>query len=311
MHEGSKKVIVAALAANVGIAAAKFVGFALTGAASMLAEAVHSLADSGNQALLMLGAARAKRGATPEHPFGHGGERYFWAFVVAIVLFLLGGVFAIYEGVEKLRHPHALESPLIGVTILTLAIALEGWSFRTALREANLLRGDSSWWGFIRHTKAAELPVVLLEDLAALVGLVLALLGVGLSMLTGDPRLDAAGSIAIGVLLTAVATVLASEMRSLLIGESASPARIAQIEAALLAGPRLRRIIHLRTLHLAPDELLVAVKCEFDRRLSFEELALEIDAAEVRMRAHVPETCVIYIEPDVYRDSMLPATPHG
>jgi cation diffusion facilitator family transporter len=302
MHEGSKKAVAAALAANLGIALAKLVGFLLTGAASMLAEAVHSFADCGNQALLMLGGRRALRGATAQHPFGHGRERYFWAFVVAIVLFLLGGVFAIVEGVEKIRHPHELESPITAVGILLIATLLEGWSFRTAIREAEKTRGDSTWWEFIRHTKAAELPVVLLEDLAALIGLMIALSSVALAMLMRDPRLDAAGSIGIGVLLTGVAAVLASEMRSLLIGEAASPARIAEIREAMLASERVRRIIHLRTLHLAPDELLVAIKAEFDRALSFDELAVEIDRAEQRMRARLPESCIIYIEPDVYRE---------
>jgi len=303
MHEGSKKAVAAALAANLGIALAKIVGFALTGAASMLAEAVHSLADSGNQALLMLGGRRARRAPSAQHPFGHGRERYFWAFVVAIVLFLLGGLFAIGEGVEKLRHPHALESPIVAGGILLIATLLEGWSFRTAIREAEKTRGESTWWEFIRHTKAAELPVVLLEDLAALVGLVIALCCVALSMLLGDARIDAIGSVAIGLLLTAVAVVLASEMRSLLIGEAASPAHVALIREAMLASARVRRIIHLRTLHLAPDELLVAIKAEFDRTLSFDELAREIDLAEQRMRARLPEACIIYIEPDVYREN--------
>jgi cation diffusion facilitator family transporter len=236
------------------------------------------------------------------HPFGHGPERYFWAFVVAVVLFTVGGLFAIVEGIEKLKHPQPLESPLVAIAILGIAIVLESGSLFVALREAQPLRGESSLWSFIRHTKAAELPVILLEDIAALLGLVLALLGVSLSMLTGEPRFDALGSIAIGSLLAAVAFVVASKMRSLLIGESASSADQTAIRQALLEGTRLRRIIHLRTLHLSPDELLVAVKAEFDREIGFAELAQEIDRVEQRVRARVQESCVIYIEPDVWHD---------
>jgi cation diffusion facilitator family transporter len=302
MHEGNSKAIVAAFAANLGIAAAKLVGFAFTGAASMLAEAVHSLADCGNQGLLLLGAARAKRGPTSAHPFGHGRERYFWAFVVAVVLFILGGVFAITEGVAKLRHPHPLQSPLLALAILVFATVLETLSLRTALREASALRGEGSLWRFIHETKAAELPVILLEDMAALVGLLLALAGVSLSMLTGDARVDALGSIAIGVLLTLVAIVLASKMRSLLVGEAASATSVVEIRDALLRDSRLRRIIHLRTVHLSPDELLIAVKAEFDREITFAELAAEIDRVERRVRERLSESCVIYIEPDVWHD---------
>jgi cation diffusion facilitator family transporter len=302
MHEGTSKAIVAAFAANLGIALAKLVGFALTSATSMLAEAVHSFADCGNQALLVLGSARGKRAPTATHPFGHGRERYFWAFVVAVVLFMLGGVFAIVEGTHKLLHPHPLESPLIAVAILVFATIAESFSLRTALAEVEHERGELSLWQFIRETKAAELPVILLEDVAALLGLLFALAGVCLSMLTGDPRIDGLGSIAIGVLLTLVAVVLATKMRSLLMGEAASDAVLVQIREALLEGPRLRRIIHLRTMHLSPEELLVALKAEFDPALSFAELAAEIDRVERRVRERVSERCVIYIEPDVWHD---------
>lgn len=300
MQEGNSKAIVAAFAANLAIAAVKLVCFAFTGAASMLAEAVHSLADCGNQGLLMLGTVRAKRAPTPEHPFGHGRERYFWAFVVAVVLFAVGGVFAIVEGVEKVRHPHPLQSPWLALAILALAVVLESLSLRTALREMHALHGRGSLVRFIRTTKAAELPVILLEDLAALAGLLLALSAVGLTMLTGDGRLDGLGSVAIGLLLALVAFVLASKMRSLLVGESASAASVAEIREALLAGDRLRRIIHLRTVHLSPDELLIAVKAEFDPEISFADLAREIDRVERRVRERVSESCVIYIEPDVW-----------
>ena len=170
MHEGSRRAVVAAFSANVGIAAAKFVAFFFTGAASILAEAVHSVADTGNQALLFLGSARAQRAATEEHPFGFGRERYFWAFVVALVLFSLGSLFAIGEGIEKLRTPHELESPIWAIAVLGISIVLETFSLHTAVREANAVRGRQSWWSFVRHTKSPELPVVLLEDMGALLG---------------------------------------------------------------------------------------------------------------------------------------------
>jgi cation diffusion facilitator family transporter len=305
MHEGSKKAVLAALAANLGIALSKFVGFFLTGAASMLAEAVHSVADSGNQLLLLLGNARAQREATPQHPFGFGRERYFWSFVVALVIFVLGGSFAIYEGIEKLVHPKQLTSPWVAVGILVFGIVLEAWSFRTALKEARVQRGDRTWLQFIRQTKAAELPVLLLEDLGALVGLLFALIGIGVATWTNEPRFDALGSVAIGVLLVVIAFVLATEMRSLLLGESATDEILHKIEGALLDGSKARRLIHMRTTHLGPEELLVAAKVAFDAALAFAEVAQEIDAAEARVRAVVPMARLIYIEPDVWRESVV------
>ena len=301
MHEGSRRAIVAALLANLGIALAKFVAFAFTGAASLLAEAVHSVADTGNQALLILGGARARRAPTEQHPFGYGRERYFWAFVVALVLFSLGAVFAIAEGVEKLLHPHEIESPIWAVGVLALAIVLETGSFLTARREANLVRGEQSWRSFIRHAKSPELPVVLLEDLGALAGLVLALAGIGLAFFTGEPRYDALGSVAIGVLLGLIAVVLAVEMKSLLIGEAATPADVAAIRAAIESAHHVARVIHLRTLHLGPDELLVAAKLAIDPSLDFAAVASVIDETERRMRAAVPAARLIFLEPDVDR----------
>jgi cation diffusion facilitator family transporter len=301
MREGSKRAIVAAFLANLGIAAAKFVAFLFTGAASMLAETVHSLADTGNQALLLLGSARASRAANPEHPFGFGRERYFWSFVVALVLFSMGSLFAIYEGIEKLWHPHELIAPHWAIGVLGVAIGLEAWSFRTAFREANAVRGGENLWRFIRHAKSPELPVVLLEDTGALIGLLFALLGVGLAVWTGDPRFDALGSIAIGLLLAAIAFVLAAEMKSLLIGESAAPAVQQRIRSAIETAAPVARLIHLRTLHLGPDELLVGAKIEFARSLDVAGLANAIDEVEAAIRAAVAEARVIYIEPDIAR----------
>jgi cation diffusion facilitator family transporter len=298
--EGGRRAIIAALFANFAIAIAKFVAFLVTRASSMLAESIHSVADTGNQALLLLGGARARREPSPEHPFGYGRVRYFWAFIVALVLFSLGGVFAIYEAIEKFRHPHELESPQWAIGVLVVAIVLESFSFRTAVVEAEKVRDGRTWWGFIRTAKAPELPVVLLEDLGALTGLVLALIGVGTAAVTGDSVWDALGTLSIGLLLVAIAWILAVEMKSLLIGEAAGVHEQGILRRALEEGDDVRRVIHMRTEHLGPEDLLVAAKIEFDPTLSVAELADAIDAAEARMRAVVPMRLTVYMEPDLY-----------
>ncbi|MFL6076801.1 MAG: cation diffusion facilitator family transporter [Mycobacteriales bacterium] len=297
---GGTRAVLAALAANLGIALSKFVAFAFTGSSSLLAEAVHSVADSGNQGLLLLGGKRAGRRRTAEHPFGYGRERYFYAFVVAMVLFSLGSLFALYEGYHKVHHPEKVDSPVWAFAVLGIAIALEGMSFRTALKESAHSREGESWLRFIRHAKAPELPVVLLEDLGALVGLVLALGGVTLAVVTGDGRWDGVGTLCIGTLLGLIALVLAIETKSLLIGESASLPEQRRIEQALADTPEVTRVIHLRTLHLGPDELLVAAKIAVDHDDTAAEVARGIDAAERRIRAAVPTARVIYLEPDLY-----------
>jgi cation diffusion facilitator family transporter len=298
--------VLAALAANVGIAVIKFLAFLVTGATSMLAEAVHSLADSGNQCLLLLGGRRSRRQATPEHPFGFGRDRYVYGFLVALVLFSVGGLFALYEGIEKVRHPHQLDSALVAVAVLVVAIGLEAWSFRTAIAESRKLKGSASWLQFIRRAKVPELPVVLLEDFAALIGLTLALLGVGLSTLFDQPVWDGVGSVGIGLLLISVAVVLIVETKSLLLGEAASPAAIARIERALV-GPGVERVIHQRTLHLGPEEVLLAAKLAMSPTSTLAEVAAAIDAAEARVRAVEPTTRVIYLEPDIDRATSEPA----
>jgi cation diffusion facilitator family transporter len=300
--DGSRKAIIAALLANFGIAIAKFVGFLITSSAGLLAEAAHSVADTGNQALLLLGGQRARKAADTEHPFGYGRERYFWAFVVALVLFSMGGLFALYEGISKLRHPHEVENLWVAIGILLFAIVLESISLRTAYREAQHRRPPGvSWWSWIRTAKEPELPVVLLEDSGAEIGLFLALAGVLLAHFTDEPRWDALGSIAIGVLLVLIAILLAVEMKGLLIGEAASRADLARITSTLEGAPSVRRLIHIRTEHLGPDELLVAAKLEFAPDLSVNQLAEAIDEAETALRDAVPIARVVYIEPDVYR----------
>ena len=308
MTDGSRKAIFAAFFANLGIAIAKFVGFLLTSSASLLAEAGHSLADTGNQGLLLLGGKRARRAPDLEHPFGYGRERYFWAFVVALVLFSMGGLFALYEGIQKLRHPHETENLGIAVAILLIAIALESFSLRTAVKEARHHKvATMSWWSYIRTSKQPELPVVLLEDIGAEIGLLFALSGVLLAHWTDEPRFDAAGSIAIGVLLVVIAGVLAVEMKGLLIGESASRAQRDAIVRAIQSSPRVDRLIHIRTEHLGPDELLVAAKVELDSALTFDEVAASIDEIEVRVREAVPAARLIYLEPDLFRPGTEPA----
>ena len=304
MEGGSRKAIIAAFFANGGIAVAKFTGFAFTGSASMLAEAVHSVADTSNQGLLLLGGSRARKAADEEHPFGYGRERYFWSFVVALVLFTLGSLFALFEGQEKLRHPHEIESLGWAMGILLLAVCLEAYSLRTAIHESREgVRRAGSWWKFIRTSKVPELPVVLLEDIGAMIGLVFALGGVLLAHFTENPRWDAVGSIAIGLLLGFIAIVLVIEMKSLLIGEAASPAQLRAIREAIEAEGSRSTLIHMRTQHLGPDELLVGVKIALKGTFDGPGVADEIDAIEARVRDAVPQARVMYIEPDIARPS--------
>jgi cation diffusion facilitator family transporter len=298
---GGTRAVVAALIANLGIAVTKFVAFALTASSSMLAESIHSVADSGNQVLLLVGGRRASREPTERHPFGYGRERYIYAFIVSVVLFFVGGVFAAYEAWHKFSDPHPIESwQWVPVVVLVVAIGLESLSFRTAIHETNKIRGNASWVQFVRRARVPELPVILLEDLAALVGLVFALIGVGLTLITHDGTWDAVGTAAIAVLLISVAAVLAMEMKSLLVGESATPEQVDAIEAAIIDGPEVECVIHMRTVHLGPEELLVAAKIAVHHDETAEEIARGIDAAEARIREAVPIARVIYLEPDIY-----------
>jgi cation diffusion facilitator family transporter len=296
------RAVIAALLANVGIAIAKFVGFLLTGAGSMLAEAVHSVADSGNQVLLLVGGKKAQRKPTADHPFGYGRERYFWSFVVAMILFSLGGMFATYEGILKIRDPHELESLGVAVTILLAAVVMESLSFRTAVMESRRVKDRQlGWWAFIRRTKQPELPVVLLEDLGALIGLVTALTAITLAHVTGDAVWDGIGTLLIGLLLIVIAFVLAIEMKGLLIGEAASQKDQEQIAAAIEVEPSVQRLIHMRTEHIGPDELLVGAKIELVDGLSVPEVAEAVNRIEANVRRNVPTARVMYLEPDIFR----------
>lgn len=308
-HGGGNKAIIAALAANLSIAVLKFLAYLLTFSSSLLAESVHSLADSGNQLLLLIGGKRAKRQASAEHPFGYGRERYVYAFLVSIILFSVGGVFALYEAYSKWQHPHAMDPQWAWVPLVVLlgSIVLEGNSFRTAIKESNHTRGSKTWVQFIKTAKAPELPAVLLEDSAALLGLIFALFGVSLTLVTGNGHWDAVGTGLIGLLLVTVAVVLALETKSLLLGESATEEDIKAIEASLV-GPGVSAIIHLKTLHLGPEELLVAAKIAVSECETGAQIAAAINAAELRVRTAVPIAKVIYLEPDIYAEQAPAAT---
>jgi cation diffusion facilitator family transporter len=298
--EGGTRAVIAALLANSGIAVTKFVAAAISGSASMLAEGVHSLADAGNQVLLLVGGRRAKKAADEEHPFGYGRERYVFAFVVAIILFSVGGMFSLYEGIHKLDSHEELNLPWIPLVVLTVAIVLESFSLRTAVIEANKARGKDSLFAFIRHAKQPELPVILLEDIAALLGLVFAFAGVSLSLLTGNVVWDAIGTIAIGVLLVGVAVILGIETQSLLVGEGASKRDVTRIRQAFVDHPKVEAIIHMKTLYLGPDELMVAAKIAVPKTTKATEVATIINEVELAVREAVPVARVIYIEPDIY-----------
>jgi cation diffusion facilitator family transporter len=306
------RTVIAALAANLGIAVTKLLAALLSGSTAMLAEAVHSVADSGNEVLLLIGGKRAAKEATPQHPFGYGRERYLYAFIVSIVLFSLGGLFALYEGLHKVQHPEPITSwRWLPIAVLVVSLVLEGLSFRVATRESNPLRAGASWVTFIRRSREPELPVVLLEDSAALVGLTLALAGVALTLVTGNGVYDGVGSLLIGALLVTVAVILATETKSLLIGESATGEHERAIEKAIVDRTTIERIIHMKTLHLGPDELLVAVKVGVPAGSTAEQIATAIDAAEVRIRTAVPIARVIYVEPDIYRAALDPTRDAG
>jgi cation diffusion facilitator family transporter len=299
--EGGMKAVVAALLANVGIAISKFVAFAFTGSSSMLSEAIHSVADSGNQVLLLVGNKRSKKAPDAQHQFGYGRRRYVYGFIVSIVLFLVGGLFSLYEGFHKFQHPEDLSDAWIAFLVLGIAIVLEGFSFRTAVREANRARGKRSLFRFLRDARQPELPVILLEDLGALVGLVFALFGVSMAVATGDGRWDGLGAMAVGTLLVVIAIFLAFEMAAMLVGESALPEEDAAIRAALASSPLVDRVIHVRTLHVGPDELLVGAKIAISKSDTGAEIAAGIDDAEARLRAAVPSAVYVFLEPDLDR----------
>jgi len=299
--------VLAAMAANGFIALMKFGAWALTGASSMLAEAVHSVVDTANQALLLLGVRRARKAATEEHPFGYGRERYVFAFLVAIILFSMGGLFAIYEALHKYEeviagHPNELlEGPWwwVPLVVLLLAMVAESFSLRTAIRESNHVRGKQSWRRFVQTARSPELPVVLLEDVAALLGLFFALIGVGMTLITKNGLWDVAGTALIGILLIGVAIIMAIETKSLLLGESATPEAVARIKRALTDAEGVERVIHMKTLHVGPEEVLVVAKIAVEPTGSAARVAEVINAAEAAIRTAEPQVTSLYLEPDI------------
>ena len=304
-QHSDKKVVYAALIGNAAITVMKFFAAVASGSAAMLAEGFHSAADTGNQVMLLVGHARSKRPPDDDHPFGYGKEIYFWAFMVAISIFVVGAAFSIYEGIDKIRHPHELESLQWAIGILLFGILLEGFSLRTAVVEAKKVKGDVGWVSYVRRSRSPELPVVLLEDIGAMIGLVVALSAIVLADVTGEPVWDGVGTLAIGILLGIIAIVLAIEMKSLLIGEGATPEDERKLRAAIEGTPQVDRIIHMRTEHLGPEDILIGAKVHFDPSLSVAELADAVDAAESNARAAVPAAKTIYLEPDLYEPSQV------
>ena len=299
---GGTRAVLAALFANMGIAVAKFVAFIFTGASSMLAEAIHSAADSGNQALLLLGGKLSRREASNRHPFGYGRERYFWSFIVALVIFSIGATFAIYEGIDRIRQPHEIDDPIWAFTVLWLGIVLESFSFRTAIAESRLVKGTSSWYRFIRQSRTPELTVVLLEDFGALIGLALALSALAIAVIWEAPIWDGIGTLSIGAVLAAIAVALAVEMKSLLIGEGLTKKDNEAVIEEIEKTEGVNRLIHIRTQYLGPEEVLIGVKAEFQNHLSIDSLRQVIDSLEANIKAVVPAAGPIYIEPGSSQD---------
>jgi cation diffusion facilitator family transporter len=288
------------MAANLGIAITKLIAALFSGSGAMLAEAVHSFADTINQVLLLIGGRRSQKDADEQHPFGYGRARFLYGFLVSIILFTVGGAYSIYEGIHKLENPEPLDVVWLPILVILISIVLESFSLRTARRESLPFKGSGSWVSFIRRAKAPELPIVLLEDTAALTGLAFALLGVGLTIITGNPLFDSLGTLFIGALLIAVALILGIETKSLLLGEGASPENVATIRDAINANQTVESLIHMKTLYLGPDELMVAAKVAFPPATRLSDIATAIDALEADIRSRIPAARVIYIEPDLY-----------
>ena len=299
--EGGTKAVIAALLANSGIAVSKFVAFVITGSTSMLSEAIHSVADALNQVLLLIGGKRSKRVADEKYQFGYGRVRYVYGFMVAIVLFMVGGIYSLYEGWHKWNHPEPVENHWIAIGVLTIAILLESLSFRTAILETNKVRGKRSFAKFVRDARQPELPVILLEDFGALLGLVFAMVGVSFAVITGDGRWDGMGAMAIGTLLIIIAIILIREMSAMLVGEGALPEEYDAVKAALESAPLVERVIHLRTLHVGPDALLVGAKIAITRCDTAQDIAQGIDEAERLLRLAVPSAQYVFLEPDLDR----------
>jgi cation diffusion facilitator family transporter len=291
--------VITALVANVAVALAKLGAFAVTRSSAMLAESLHSFADSVNEVLLLVGSRRASRPADRRHPFGHARYRYLYAYVVSLTVFWIGGVLAVIEGVSHLANREAVLDPRLAFAVLGLAAALDGWSLRTTIRTGRPAKGSLSWRQLVRLTKAPEIIVIFLEDLGALIGIGIAFVGVALATFTGDGTWDALASIAIGVLLMAIGTVVNRETESLLVGEAATTEVVALIRDAIANTAGIDRVVELRTIHVGPDNLVVAAGIVVDPTLDATGVANAIVEAEARVRAAAPFRTVIYLEPRV------------
>ena len=294
-----RKSVLAALGANTAIAIAKFAAAAISGSSAMLAEALHSVADTGNQALLLLGLKRAERPPDEQHPFGHGKARFFWGLLVAVSLFTVGGGFSIWQGVDGLIHGHELPDPKVALVVIALAVCFEGYAWHTAYRQLDQTRRGRGVWGALRESKDPEVLTVLAEDTAAISGLLVAALGIGLASLTGEAAFDAAASVLIGLILLVVAFLLGRENAQLLIGEGIDPMAREAIERAIREADGVEDLLELLTMHLSPEEVLVTADARFRDDLSTEEIARTIDRVEAAIREVAPEATRIYVEPEI------------
>lgn len=300
-HDGMGAVL-AAFLANVGIGISKFVAFILTGSSAMLAEAVHSVADSSNQVLLYLGSRKAKKAPTRDHPFGFGRAHFLYAFMVSIVLFSLGGAFAVFEGVEKIMHPKMIDAPIVAYVVLIISIILEGSALRTALKEAKTFKPKGQdWWEFLRRTKSVNHIVLALEDSAALIGLSFALLGITLSIVTANPVFDGIATLFIGLLLASVAVILFREVQSLLIGESVNVMSERTMKKIAMSVDNVNQVVDLKTLYTGPSEIFIAMKITVDEDEDVRTVSRAIDEIEAKLRHTFPIARLIYIEPDFYK----------
>ena len=297
-HDSTVRAILYAFLANFGIAIAKTWAALITGSGSMLAEAIHSYADTGNQVLLYLGLKQSQRPPDNEHPLGYGKLSYFWSFIVAILLFSMGGLFSIYEGYHKLLHPEPLSQVWIAIVVLVFAMLLEGGSLFGALREIGKVRGDRPFREWLKHTRSSELVVVLGEDIGAQLGLMLALVFLGLALYTGNPVYDAMGSICIGVVLLIISAFVGWRVRSLLVGRSADPEIQEVIEEILLEDPDIERVLNTITIQFGPDTML-AVKIKMNSRLTIDEAVGHINDLERNLKARIPKLKWCFVEPDI------------
>ncbi|ACC80456.1 cation diffusion facilitator family transporter [Nostoc punctiforme UO1] len=295
-NNSSNKTIYAAMGANLAIAITKFIAASITGSSAMISEGIHSVVDTGDQLVLLLGLHRSQKPADDSHPFGYGQELYFWTFIVAILIFAIGGGMSIYEGITHLINPSPLEDPIWNYIVLSIAIILEGFSWTVALKEFLPTKGKQNFWQAIKNSKDPTVFTVLFEDTAAILGLVVALIGIFLGDLFNNIYFDGIASIIIGIILSIVAVLLARESKGLLVGESANPQTIANIRSLSKTEPGVQEVIRVLTMQLAPQEVLLNLEIQFSKNLTGEEIALTVERLEIKIRQKHPEIKQIFIE---------------